>query len=128
MYRFSRSIDNNWWIKSIDFRFRFLSINYAWFKYQSVLIAKFLILPNQILRSYPLPLKKWILMISGPHHFMVVTGRETGCYPVLLSSTGLGEKKVPSGSLGQVDFLAGQVTLFSAYLPNGQSSRRVTGV
>ena len=26
--------------------------------------------------------------------------------------TGLGIKKVPSGSLGQVDFLAGQVTFF----------------
>jgi len=35
-----------------------------------------------------------------------------------------GLKKVQSGSPGQADFLAGQVT-FKAYLLNGQGSRQV---
>ena len=62
--------------------------------------------------THPPNQKKWILVIAGQRHFMVVTGRETGCYPVLLSFTGLG-KKVPSGSLGQVDFLAGHLPFSS---------------
>ena len=35
-----------------------------------------------------------------------------------------GLNKVPFGSQGQVDFLAGQVKTFQAYLPNGQSVQR----
>ena len=37
-----------------------------------------------------------------------------------------GLNKVPSGSQGQVDFLAGQAKIFQAYLPNGQGSKKVT--
>ena len=41
LHRFSISIDDNQWIKSVDFRFRFLSVNYAWYKYRPLLLQNF---------------------------------------------------------------------------------------
>ena len=38
-----------------------------------------------------------------------------------------GSKKVPSGCLGQVDFLAGQRT-FNSHLPSGQGMRQDTSI
>ena len=73
--------------------FNFQLINYAW---QSFNIPN----PNPATTTPPpppSPLKKgWDrigFVISHPRHFMVVTGRETACYPVLLSFTGLGENR-----------------------------------
>ena len=93
LHRFSISIDDNQWIKSVDFRFRFLSVNYAWHKYRLLLLQNFEYSQTKSCDPSPSPPKKWILMISGPRHFMVVTGRSVGCYPVLLSFSGLGEKR-----------------------------------
>ena len=46
-------------------------------------------------------------------------------YLLVTTFSGLEKSAVHSGSLGQVDFIAGQVVTFEAYLPNGQGSRQV---
>ena len=123
LYRFSISIDNNRWIKSIYFRFRLLSINYAWYKNPSY--CKIFNTPKPNPETLPPLPEKMDSDDFRPTPFYSCQRKGNRLLPCSVEFYRARGKKVPSGSLGQVDFLAGQVTIFSAYLPNGQSSRQV---